>query len=210
MNMKKIALTVMLGLLVSTVGFSQKGKWVELFDGKSLDGWKPSERPESFRVEDGNLVVEGQRAHLYYDGAFNNHNFKDFEVQARIMTFPGANSGLYVHTDFLTGDWPKQGYEIQVNNSHTDWRRSASLYNVVDCAEVYVKDNEWYDMVVTVKGNRIVTKLNGITVVDYTQPANPLRNKGQELRLIKNGTIAIQAHDPKSKVMYKSIKVRLL
>ncbi|MHA8053476.1 3-keto-disaccharide hydrolase [Aquirufa sp. Wall-65K1] len=208
--MKKIVLTVMLGLLASSVGFSQKGKWVELFDGKTLDGWKASERPESFRVEDGNLVVEGQRAHLYYDGPFNNHNFKDFEVQARIMTFPGANSGLYVHTDFLPSDWPKQGYEIQVNNSHTDWRRSASLYNVVDCAEVYVKDNEWYDMVVTVKGNRIVTKLNGITVVDYTQPASPLRNKGQELRLIKNGTIAIQAHDPKSKVMYKSIKVRLL
>lgn len=208
--MKKIVLTMMLGLLACNVGFSQKGKWVELFDGKTLDGWKASERPESFRVEDGNLVVEGMRAHLYYDGAFNNHNFKDFEVQARIMTFPGANSGLYVHTDFLPGDWPKQGYEIQVNNSHTDWRRSASLYNVVDCAEVYVKDNEWYDMVVTVKGNRIVTKLNGITVVDYTQPASPLRNKGQELRLIKNGTIAIQAHDPKSKVMYKSIKVRLL
>lgn len=210
MKMKKIVLTVLLGLLACHVGFSQKGKWVELFDGKTLDGWKASERPESFRIEDGNLVVEGQRAHLFYDGAFNNHNFKDFEVQARIMTFPGANSGLYVHTDFLPSDWPKQGYEIQVNNSHTDWRRSASLYNVVDCAEVYVKDNEWYDMVVTVKGNRIVTKLNGITVVDYTQPANPLRNKGQELRLIKNGTIAIQAHDPKSKVMYKSIKVRLL
>ncbi|AWL10052.1 hypothetical protein HME7025_02204 [Aquirufa nivalisilvae] len=210
MFMKKIVLTVMIGLLACNLGFSQKGKWVELFDGKTLDGWKASERPESFRVEDGNLVVEGQRAHLYYDGAFNNHDFKDFEVQARIMTFPGANSGLYVHTDFLPGDWPKQGYEIQVNNSHTDWRRSASLYNVVDCAEVYVKDNEWYDMLVTVKGNRIVTKINGITVVDYTQPASPLRNKGQELRLIKNGTIAIQAHDPKSKVMYKSIKVRLL
>jgi hypothetical protein len=46
--------------------------------------------------------------------------------------------------------------------------------------------------------------------VDYTQPESPLRSKGQEQRLIKAGTIALQAHDPKSKVAYKSIKVRSL
>ena len=206
----KFFLMIALFAFLANVSFAQKGKWIELFNGKNLDGWKVSESPQSFRVEDGNLIVEGPRAHLFYDGDVNNHDFKDFELKAKIMTFPGANSGVYVHTEFLPNEWPKAGYEIQVNNSHTDWRRSASLYNIVDCAEVYVKDNEWYEMTITVKGNRITTKLNGTTVVDYTQPEKPLRNKGQELRIIKNGTIAIQAHDPKSKIMYKSIQVRLL
>jgi hypothetical protein len=189
---------------------AQGKKWVELFDGKSLTGWKTSESPNSFRVEDGQLIIEGPRAHLFYDGPVGDHNFKDFEVTATVKTYPGANSGLYVCTEFLTNDWPKQGYEIQVNNSHTDWRRTASLYNVVDVAERFVQDEEWFELNVRVQGNHIVTKINGVTVVDYTQPANPLRNKGQELRLVKAGTIAIQAHDPKSKVAYKSIKVRSL
>lgn len=197
-------------LLLAVQAQAQSKKWVDLFNGKNLDGWKTSENPQSFRVEDGNLIIEGPRGHLFYDGAFSNHNFKNFELKAQIMTFPGANSGVYVHTEFLPNDWPKQGYEIQVNNSHTDWRRSASLYNIVDCAEVFVKDNEWYEMIIRVEGNHIITKINGTTVVDYTQPASPLRSKSQELRIIKDGTIAIQAHDPKSKVAYKSIQVRLL
>jgi hypothetical protein len=181
-----------------------------LFDGKSLNNWKINESPASFRVENGSIIIEGPRGHLFYDGPVGDHNFKDFEVQATVMTFPGSNSGLYVCTDFLPVGFPSVGYEVQVNNSHTDWRRTASLYNIVDTSERFVKDEEWFDLNVTVKGNRIVTKINGVTVVDYTQPASPLRSKGQEQRLIKGGTIALQAHDPKSKVAYKSIKVRSL
>lgn len=198
-------------LVLMTLQVSAQGKkWVELFDGKSLDNWKINESPASFRVENGSIIIEGPRGHLFYDGPVGDHNFKDFEVQATVMTFPGANSGLYVCTDFLNVGFPSVGYEVQVNNSHTDWRRTASLYNIVDTSERFVKDEEWFDLNVTVKGNRIVTKINGVTVVDYTQPENPLRSKGQEQRLIKSGTIALQAHDPKSKVAYKSIKVRSL
>ncbi len=202
---------ILVCLVLMTMQISAQGKkWVELFDGKSLNGWKINESPASFRVENGMIIIEGPRGHLFYDGAVGDHNFKDFEVQATVMTFPGSNSGLYVCTDFLEVGFPTAGYEVQVNNSHTDWRRTASLYNIVDTSERFVKDEEWFDLNVTVKGNRIVTKINGVTVVDYTQPANPLRNKGQEQRLIKSGTIALQAHDPKSKVAYKSIKVRSL
>lgn len=202
---------ILVCLVLMTMQVSAQGKkWVELFDGKSLNGWKINESPASFRVENGMIIIEGPRGHLFYDGAVGDHNFKDFEVQATVMTFPGSNSGLYVCTDFLEVGFPTAGYEVQVNNSHTDWRRTASLYNIVDTSERFVKDEEWFDLNVTVKGNRIVTKINGVTVVDYTQPVNPLRNKGQEQRLIKSGTIALQAHDPKSKVAYKSIKVRSL
>ncbi|RVU25626.1 DUF1080 domain-containing protein [Sandaracinomonas limnophila] len=205
--MKKIFL---FALLLPLSGFSQSKKWIDLFNGKDLNDWKMSDNTQTFSVQDGLLMVEGPRNHLFYNGPVANHDFKDFELEAEIMTYPGANSGVYVCTEFLPNDWPKAGYEIQVNNSHTDWRRSASLYNIVDVAELNVKDNQWYKMNITVKGNRIVTKLNGVTVVDYTQPETPNRNEGNKLRVIKNGTIAIQGHDPKSKIAYKSIKVRLL
>jgi hypothetical protein len=72
------------------------------------------------------------------------HNFKNFEFKAEVMTYPGANSGIYFHTAFQQGGWPAKGYEVQVNNSHTDWRRTGSLYGFSDVREVYVKDYEWY------------------------------------------------------------------
>jgi hypothetical protein len=44
--------------------------------------------------------------------------------------------------------------------------------------------------------------------VDYTEPENAQRPKGMEQRLISSGTFALQAHDPKSKVYFKNIKVK--
>ncbi len=66
--------------------------WTNLFDGKSLAGWKASENPSTFKVENGLLVVHGPRAHLFYDGPVLNHNFKNFELKVRVMTTPGSNS----------------------------------------------------------------------------------------------------------------------
>ena len=40
------------------------------------------------------------------------------------MTFPKANSGIYIHTRYQDKDWPKRGYEAQVNNSHSDPKRT--------------------------------------------------------------------------------------
>src|SRR6202041_129960 len=42
--------------------------WINLFDGKTLDGWKASDEPGTFSVEDGKIVVHGPRSHLYYVG----------------------------------------------------------------------------------------------------------------------------------------------
>ena len=63
-----------------------KSGWVSLFDGKTLNGWKISEHPETFSVKDGAIVVHGERAHLFYEGDVNNHNFKNYEFKATVMT----------------------------------------------------------------------------------------------------------------------------
>lgn len=184
-------------------------QWVKLFEGEHLKAWRASESPETFKLTEGALAVHGPKAHLFYEGPLANHNFKDFELKVQIMTFPQANSGVYIHTEFLEKAWPAKGYEIQVNNSQSDWRRTASLYNIVDVAEVNVPDNEWFELHVTVKGKRITTKINGVTIVDYTEPLKPLRKEGQLQRLLSSGTIAIQGHDPNSKVNYKDLMVKV-
>jgi hypothetical protein len=185
-------------------------EWISLFDGKSLNGWKVGENAATFTVENGTIVAHGNTAHLFYVGDFKNHNFKNFDFKADVMTTPGSNSGIYFHTEYQESSWPSKGYEVQVNNSHTDWRRTGSLYAVQDVKEVYVKDNEWFTEHIIVQGKRVIIKINEKTVVDYTEPDNVERPKDMAGRILSSGTFALQGHDPKSKVYFKNIVVKPL
>jgi len=179
--------------------------WIPLFDGKTLDGWKPSEAPDSFKVEDGAIVVQGKpRSHLFYDGPVKDHNFKNFELKLEVMTFPGANSGVYFHTVFQQGGWPGKGYEAQVDNTHSDPKRTGSLYNVKNYMEVPAKDNEWWTYLITYNNGKITTSVNGKLLVEYTEPENPGPSKPP------SGTFCLQGHDPKSKVLFRNIRVKPL
>jgi hypothetical protein len=185
--------------------------WVSLFDGKTLDGWKVGENAATFKVEDGALVVFGPRAHLYYQGPVQNHVFTNFEYKADVMTFPGANSGMYFHTEYQEGGWPSKGYEVQVNNSHTDPIRTGSLYNIVNVMNTApAKDNEWFTQHIIVQGKKVTIKVNGKTTVEYTEPEGVQRPADMAGRLVSKGTFAIQGHDPKSRVHYKNIMVKPL
>lgn len=211
--MRIILLLCLLSFSLSFISFpeqEEKEEWISLFDGKTLTGWKVGTNAETFKVQDGAIVVNGKVAHLFYDGEVSNHNFKNFELKLDIMTKPGANSGVYIHTLFQESSWPKKGYEVQVNNSQTDWRRTASLYAIQDLKEVFVKDDEWFTMHIIVQGKKIQVKINNQLVNDYTEPENPTRPKGMEERLLSSGTIALQGHDPNSTVFYKNIFVKSL
>ena len=209
---KTIAAFVLGGCLLGASAFKWMDKqadWVPLFDGKSLEHWKVGDNSETFKVENGMIVAHGNTAHLFYEGDVNQHNFKNFEFKAQVMTMPGSNSGIYFHTAFQQGGWPAKGYEVQVNNSHTDWRRTGSLYGIQDVKEVYVKDSVWYTEYIKVQGKHVVIKVNDKTVVDYTEPENVQRGN-DSLRKISNGTFALQGHDPKSIVYYKDLMVKVL
>ena len=181
---------------------NQSDGWLPLFDGQTLAGWRASESPATFRVENGAIVVRGPRAHLFYDGPVGNHEFEDFELKADVLTKPGANSGIYIRTEFQPADWPSQGYEVQVNNSHSDWRRTGSLYGVRDVREAE-PDDEWFTVRVTVRGRRVQVMVDDRQTVDYTEPADSATR-------LTGGTVALQGHDPGSEEHYRNILVRPL
>jgi hypothetical protein len=184
--------------------------WISLFDGKSLDGWKASEKPGTFSVEDGSIKVAGVRSHLFYEGPVMDHNFKNFEFKAQVMTKPGSNSGIYFHTVYQETGFPDKGFEVQVNNSHTDWKRTGGLYDIKDTREVYVKDNEWFTEYIRVEGKHVIIRINNTLVTDWTQPDDFVPAKNHIDRVISNGTFALQGHDPKSIVFFKDIMVKPL
>ena len=186
-----------------------KTGFVSLFDGESLDGWRVAEEnPESWKVVDGNLVCDGPRCHLFYVG--EQAPFKNFHFVAEVMTTPGSNAGIYFHTKYQPTGWPKYGYECQVNVSHTDPKKTSSLYGVENVADPGLKDNEWYTQEIIVQGRRIQLKVNGETLVDYTEAEGKQADSDQFERRLGEGTFALQAHDPNSKVFFRNLRVKKL
>ncbi|GAA4312558.1 DUF1080 domain-containing protein [Mucilaginibacter gynuensis] len=210
--MKRLIAPVAIALMLlscSSIKKQHSDGWISLFDGKTLNGWKKNQNPQTFSVENGAIKVAGPISHLFYAGSVNDANFKNFEFKAQVMTKPNANSGIYFHTAFQQEGFPEKGYEVQVNNSHSDWRRTGSLYGVKDVKETYVKDNEWYEEYIMVQGKNVTIKINGKTVVEYTEPEN-VGKENAGGRAISSGTFALQGHDPGSVVYYKDIMVKPL
>ena len=184
-----------------------------IFNGKDLDGWtKAKENETSFVVKDGAIVANGKRSHLYYTGPFKGKapKFKNFELKVDCMTKPVSNGGIYFHTAYQELSWPDKGFEVQVNNSHGDWKKTGGLYNVQDNKEPF-KDNEWFTEHIIVQGKHVQVFVNGKKVSDWTQPDDWKGLKGNEGRMLGAGaTFALQAHDPGSTIMYKNIRVKPL
>lgn len=181
--------------------------WTVMFDGKSLEGWKVNESPESWSVKDGLLMCHGPRSHLFY--VADDKPMKNFHFSAQVMTTKGSNSGIYFHTKFQEEGWPKYGYECQVNVTHSDPKKSSGLYAVKDIADPGIKDDEWYTQEIIVQGRNIKLKINGKTMVDYTEPENK-SSSGDFERRLGEGTFALQAHDPESVVYFKDLKFKRL
>jgi hypothetical protein len=166
--------------------------WKSMFDGKTLNGWKASENPESWSVKDGCIVGDGQRSHLFWMvEACENCEFK-----AEVKLNHGGNSGMYFRAAFGPG-WP-QGYEAQVNNTHPDWRRTGSLYRFSDVKEQLVPDDTWWTQHIIADGNHIIIKVNDKVVVDYVDANNTYRK----------GYLALQQHNPGSVVQYRNLQMR--
>lgn len=205
MQMKTCLATLACAVLTSTAYAEEKKEegFEVLFDGKSLDGWKVSENKETFKIEDGAMVAEGPRAHAFYMGDFNDAKFKNFELRLDAMTRKNANGGVFIHTTYQEDGWPSNGYEVQVNNTQGDWRKTGGLYAVVDNKEPF-EDDKWMEMVIRVDDGLITITVNGKELVKHT-------SEGEKSKLQKDGgTIALQAHDPGSKVYYKNIRIKLL
>jgi len=196
--------TVAGGLLAAD---SEAG-FVPLFDGKTFTGWKTAtENPGTWKIEDGALVAHGQRCHLFYVG--DTKPFKNFEFRAEVMTEPNSNGGIYFHTKYQDSDWPRAGFECQVNVTHSDWKKTGSLYDVVNLASTPAKDNKWWTQTIIVKDNKVTVKIDGQIVLEYTEA--PGAQAGATFtRKLNEGTFALQAHDPKSIVRFKNIRVKRL
>jgi hypothetical protein len=181
-------------LFLASVSVAADNGWISMFDGKTLEGWKANDAPESWTIKNGAIVGDGEKSHLFY----MKQQCENCEFKAQVRLNHGGNSGMYFRTAWGPG-FPK-GYEAQVNNTHPDWRRTGSLYRFSDVKEQLVADDTWWTQHIVANGNHIVVKVNDKVVVDYVD-ANNTYTKGY---------LALQQHNKGSVVEYKDLMMRLL
>jgi len=218
--MKRFALSMFAAAVLCAPVSVFGQEWQPLQDGKSLAGWKANKSPEAWKVEDGMFVTQGGPSHLFYVGKVGKHDFRNFEFSAEVMTAPGANSGIYVHSKLVPAeDWPQAGYELQVINTnppaekmngYIEHKMAGSIYAIRNTWIAPAKDNEWFHYRIRVVGKTIQTFINDKLICEYAEPENAYRPKDKPGRLLGSGTFALQAHDPGSTVKYRNMKVKIL
>ncbi|HEY5910317.1 MAG TPA: DUF1080 domain-containing protein [Verrucomicrobiae bacterium] len=203
-----VAVVSLLGATAPVVAAEVEEGFTPLMDGKTFDGWKMAEEnKDTWKIEDGAFVANGNRCHLFYDGDLK--PFKNFDLKVEVMTEPSSNGGIYFHTKYQAEGWPKGGFECQVNNTHGDWRKTGSLYNVVDIANSPAQDKKWWTQEIIVKGRSVTVLVDGKRVFEYIEPPGAQAGRDFE-RKLGEGTFALQGHDPGSTIRYKNIRVKRL
>jgi len=191
--------------------------WIELFNGRTLDGWRPSENKASWKVADGSLAADGPRSHLFYTGGVRDADFKNFELEAECLARHGCNSGVYFHTAYQETGFPIKGFEVQVNNTATgeggyrERKKTGSLYGIRNIYKQFIPDDQWFKINVLVRGKSVQVRLDGMLVVDYVEPTPPVIPDGAETqRFLDHGTFALQCHNDGSKALFRSVRVKPL
>ena len=162
--------------------------WQPLFNGRDLTGWV-NVGNESWTVDNG--VIHGQTRTQGYGYLKTEKKFRDFDLFLRFRCEESGNSGVFFRVEFKPGTADvTQGpqFEIDCNVGH----HTGGIYDVgrqwlvwpAPENETVIRPRDWNEYLVQVHGNRYISRLNGVQLVDYTDP------KPQ----VWTGSIALQLH----------------
>ena len=149
--------------------------WVSLFNGKDLTGWVKVGN-EKWEVAEG--AIHGMAVTKDYGYLKTEKSYKDFHLALRFKCVGSGNSGVFFHVDFKPGTADvSQGLQFEIDctiGQHTGGIYGDGRAWIVWPApenELVVRHNEWNEYLVKVEGNRYVSRLNGVPMVDFTDPS---------------------------------------
>jgi hypothetical protein len=185
---------------------ARQGGWIELFNGRNLDGWRENRfaHEPRWEVKDGVLTGHGGQGYLA-----SLEEFGDFELFAeiRISDTGGrrGNSGIYFrcqpHMD-RSREYPP-GYEAQCDHGDRG-NYTGSIYHLAvpeaRAPKPEVRDGEWFTLGLVAEGNRLRTWVNGEPAVDCRDPDN----------LYRKGAILLQQHHRTGVVAFRQLRARRL
>jgi hypothetical protein len=199
-------------LLLTLIGAGFSAEWRQLFDGKSLTGWKMV-GPGRFVVENGTMKTEGGMGLLWYAG----EKFGDCTVRIVFKTISAhANSGVFIRLPEPPRDpWyaVHNGYEVQIEARGDEWHSTGALYSLSKARKGYQKPpGEWNTMDIVLEGQQTTIFLNGENVNEFhgDQPVPPRKGWYEPVRGPRPdfGYVGLQNHDERSVLYFREVSVR--
>lgn len=179
---------------------AQEEKWVSLFDGKTLEGWEKIGKDTSkWEVKEGALAGSGDASMLVNTTG----PYKNFRYRAEVKINDKGNSGLYFRTTRKPGF--TDGYEAQIDSTHTDPIRTGSLYGMCHVYQQHVKPDTWFTYELEVRDD--VWRGKAVTRIKITVDGNELFEYLDFAQTFKEGHFAFQQHDPGSYVFIRKVEV---
>jgi hypothetical protein len=177
--------------------------WIALFNGKDLSGWTKIGN-EKWEVENG--TIHGLAITKAYGYLRTEKNYKDFHMSMRFKCEGDGNSGVFFHVEFKPGTPDvTQGPQFEIDC--TIGKHTAGIYDVgrqwlvwpAPENETVIRPDDWNEYLLKVEGNRYVARLNGVQMIDYTDP-KPFG---------ADGGIALQLHSGgHGNMRFKDIQIR--
>lgn len=191
---KGICAVVLALWFVATVAAqtSAKNRWVPLFNGKNLSGWKKN-GDEKWVVDQGTILCESTANKYGY--LTTEKTYRDFTLRLRLKGEAAGNSGVFVRSRIIGID-PEHGPDIEGMQIEVDpnvGKHTGGLYESggrgwvampTPDGEKALHPGTWNDLEVSIKGAHIITRLNGVQIVDYNDPSPKFNT----------GVIALQIH----------------
>ena len=142
---------------------SQSGPgWVQLFDGKTMNGWTPMNDEVNWRVEDGALVADKKKG-KGNPSLVSNNSYKDFEIYAEFWVSDDANSGIYIRCTDPKNINSKSAYEVNIFDKRPDPKYGTGA--IVDVAAVNPMPKaggKWNTFEITARGPLMTVVMNGV------------------------------------------------
>jgi hypothetical protein len=187
----------------SAPGIVEGSDWKALFNGQDLSGWV-NVGVEKWEADHG--TIHGMAVSKEYGYLRTEKDYKSFDLFMRFKCETLGNSGVFFRARFKPGTTEiVQGPQFEVDC--TIGRHTGGVYDVGRAwivwpaaeNETVIRQGDWNEYLLQVHGNRFISRLNGVLMVDYTDPTP----KGTE------GSIALQLHaGGGAEMRFKDILIR--
>jgi hypothetical protein len=202
--MKDCVALFMCLLLFAAAGPAQTppaNDWTSLFNGRDLTGWK-NNGAEKWVVDDGTILGESTVGKYGY--LTTEKTYGDFLLRLRFKCETDGNSGVFLRST-ITGNSPETGPDIEGMQVEVDpTRHTGGLYESGGRGwvalpspegERAIKPRDWNDLEIAAEGKHYVTRLNGVQIVDFYDPAPKFWKGVVGLQLHTGGGVKIRFKD---------------
>jgi hypothetical protein len=169
--------------------------FIPLLDRDHTDGWKMI-GPGDVRLKDGEVTTSSPKGNGVF--WYSPRVFNDFVLK---LEFKGAqrefNSGVFIRfpAPRLDAMPSVTGNEIAIYDGLDKDRPTGSIYNYQDSSSAPMKQGDWNEFEITSNGSRVVIKLNGQSINDFTGLRQP------------TGFIGLQCH-PRGPVQFRNVRIK--